>query len=137
MLAEDWRILKMRDKSMIKKVFRPMEKAFQKIAGVNMPLRSWTNVSFLVILAAGLIVSLSPAEARAALTADSIPRISIQELKEKMDGGDRIVILDVRSAQDYTPSPNKIRGAIRIPVDQLKSRYTELPAAAEIVTYCT
>ncbi|MRR16761.1 MAG: hypothetical protein EG826_09940 [Deltaproteobacteria bacterium] len=124
----------MRDKSMIKKVFRPIGEAFQKIAGVKMPLQPWTNASFLVILAAGLIVSLSPAEARAA---DSIPRMSVQELKGKMDSGDRIVILDVRTAQDYSTSPNKIRGAIRIPVDQLKSRYTELPAAEEIVTYCT
>lgn len=127
----------MRDKSMVTKYFRPAGRAFRKTAGVKMPLRSWTNVSFLVIFAAGFIVSFWPVEARTALTADSIPRMTIQELKEKMDRGDRIVILDVRTAQDYTTSPNKIRGAIRIPVDQLKSRYTELPAAAEIVTYCT
>ena len=128
----------MKDKLTIKRSFRPIEEVFQMIDGVKIPLRSWTNLSFRVILAVGLIIaSFSPAVAQPARAADSIPRMSIQELKEKMDRGDRIVILDVRTAQDYNPSPNKIRGAIRIPVDQLKSRYTELPAAAEIVTYCT
>lgn len=94
----------------------------------------WLNRFLLAIFAAGLIVSFLPAAARAA---DSIPRMSIQELKEKIDKGDRIVILDVRSGEDYSRSEYKIPGAIRIPIDQLKKRHTELPAAAEIVTYCS
>ncbi len=126
----------MKDKSKTAGYSYRIEEAFQKIAEVKMSLRSWANVSFLVIFAAGLIVSFSPAEARSTPTTNSIPRMTIEELKEKMDHGDRIVILDVRSAQDYSTSPNKIRGAVRIPLDQLKSRYTELPAATEIVTYC-
>jgi len=126
----------MKDKATIRDYSYRVVEAFQKIAEVKMSLRSWANVSFLVIFTAGLIASFLPAEARATRAADSIPRMTIQELKEKMDRGDRIVILDVRSAQDYSPSPSKIRGAIRIPLDHLKSRYTELPAAAEIVTYC-
>ena len=126
----------MKDRSTIRGYSYRVVKAFQRIAEVKMSLRSWTNLSFLAIFTAGLIASFLPAEARATPTADSIPRMTIQELKERMDSGDRIVILDVRSAQDYSTSPNKIRGAIRIPLDQLKSRYTELPAAAEIVAYC-
>lgn len=126
----------MKDKSAIKHSFRPVRAVFQKIARINITLRSWTILSFLAIFAVGFIASLLPGEALAARTGDSIPRMTIQELKDKMDRGDRIVILDVRTAEDYSTSPNKIRGAIRIPLDQLKSRYTELPAAAEIVTYC-
>ena len=127
----------MKDKSTIRDYSYRVVEAFQKIAEVKMSLRSWTNVSFLVIFAAGLIASFLPMEARATPTTDSIPRMTIQELKGKMDSGDRIVILDVRTAEDYSTSPYKIRGAIRIPLDQLKSRYTELPAAAEIVAYCS
>ncbi len=127
----------MKDKAMIRSSFRPAWEVFQKIAAVKISFRSWTNVSFLVIVAAGLIASFLPAEARATPAADSMPRMTIQELKEKMDSGDRIVILDVRTAEDYSTSPYKIRGAIRIPLDELKSRYTELPAAAEIVAYCS
>jgi len=33
--------------------------------------------------------------------ADDVPRITIQELKAKMDSGEKIVILDVRSGEDY------------------------------------
>lgn len=82
-------------------------------------------------------MSFLPVETRATRTADSIPRMTVQELKDKMDKGDRIVILDVRTAEDYSTSAYKITGAIRIPLDQLKNRYTELPAAAEIVAYCS
>lgn len=102
-----------------------------------MTLRPWANRFIFAIFTVGFILSFLPAETGAARTADSIPRMTIQELKEKMDKGDRIIILDVRTAEDYSTSPYKITGAVRIPLDQLKSRYTELPAAAEIVAYCS
>ncbi len=126
----------MKDESTTRKSFLPIRAAFQNTSGFKMSLRSWANEFLTVILAAAVIASLLPVDARATQKADGIPRMTIQELKGKMDSGDRIVILDVRTAEDYSTSPYKIRGAIRIPLDELKSRYTELPAAAEIVTYC-
>jgi len=89
---------------------------------------------FFFIFAAALIVSFAPAQSPAA---DSIPRISIQELKEKIDRGEPIVILDVRSGADYEPSKVKITGAVRIPLSQLNDRYGELPKDREIIAYCT
>jgi hypothetical protein len=86
-----------------------------------------------LMFAAGLIVNFLPAVSRAA---DNVPRITIQELKEKMDRGEQIVILDVRTGNDYASSKLKINGAVRIPVDQLKDRYQELPANREIIAYC-
>jgi hypothetical protein len=86
-----------------------------------------------IILAAGLTVSFAPIHS---LAADDFPRMTIQELKAKMDRGEKIVILDVRSGADYTSSKVKITGAVRIPLDQLNDRYKELPAGNEIITYC-
>jgi len=85
-----------------------------------------------MMLAAGLILIFIPAMLRAS---DSIPRMTIQELKEKMNSGEQVVILDVRSGEDYLKSTVKIKGAVRIPVDQLKDRHRELPANVEIITY--
>jgi len=69
---------------------------------------------------------------------DDVPRITIQELKAKMDQGEDIVILDVRLGSEYAGSKLKIKGAIRIPVFELEdNRYKELPRDKDIIAYCT
>jgi sulfur-carrier protein adenylyltransferase/sulfurtransferase len=85
------------------------------------------------MIVAGLTVSFVPAGSPAA---EDVPRMTIQELKAKMDRGENIVILDVRSGEDYAASKVKITGAIRIPLVQLEGRYKELLAGREIITYC-
>ncbi len=78
-----------------------------------------------------------PVEAAAFSANDSVPRITVQELKAKLDRGEGVVIIDTRTGRDYTDSKIKIKGAIRIPLVQMENRYGELPADKEIVTYCT
>jgi rhodanese-related sulfurtransferase len=68
---------------------------------------------------------------------DEAPRITVQELKSKMDKGEEIVIIDVRTGLEYDRSKSKIKGSIRIPILQLAERSKELPKDKEIVTYCT
>jgi len=69
--------------------------------------------------------------------ADNVPRITVQELKAKMDKGEDVVILDVRAGREYKDSKIRIRGDIRIPIVQLEARSNELPRDKEIITYCT
>ena len=68
---------------------------------------------------------------------DVVPRITVQELKVKMDKGEDAVIVDVRAGREYDDSKIKIKGAIRIPIVQLEARSNELPRDKEIITYCT
>lgn len=68
---------------------------------------------------------------------DSVPRITVQELKAKMDNRKNVVIIDVRTGQEYKSSKIKIKDAIRISIVQLEDRYKELPKDREIITYCT
>ena len=68
---------------------------------------------------------------------DVVPRITVQELKAKMDKGEDIVIIDVRAGREYTDSKIKMKGAVRISIVQLESRINELPRDKEIITYCT
>ena len=68
---------------------------------------------------------------------DIVPRITVQELKAKMDKGEDIVIIDVRTGREYEESKIKMKGAIRIPIVQLENRINELPRDKEIITYCT
>jgi len=69
--------------------------------------------------------------------ADDVPRITVQELKAKMDKGEDLVIIDVRTGDDYERSKIKIKGAVRIPIVKIEDRYRELPEDKQIITYCT
>jgi hypothetical protein len=64
----------------------------------------------------------------------NVPRISLEELKEKLDAGTDLVIVDVRSTEDF--AQGHIPGAVSIPWEEIKDRYTELPRDKEIITYC-
>jgi 3-mercaptopyruvate sulfurtransferase SseA len=64
-------------------------------------------------------------------------RLTIHQLKRKMDAKEDIVILDVRSHSAYLGSTVKIRGAVRIPLEQIEERLSELPKEKEIIIYCT
>ena len=63
-----------------------------------------------------------------------IPRISVGEVKARLDAGSNIVIVDNRSERSYEIS--HIAGAIFMPVGEIAQRYGELSGYDEIVTYC-
>lgn len=60
--------------------------------------------------------------------------ITVHELKSRIDGGEPVVIVDVREPQEW--EINRIEGAKLIPLGQLPERVNELSTADEIVLYC-
>lgn len=73
-----------------------------------------------------------------ALTADDgVPRIAKEELKTKMEQGEDILVLDVRTGMSYTGSKTKIKGAIRFAPNDIDVWSKNLPKDKEIITYCT
>jgi adenylyltransferase/sulfurtransferase len=67
-------------------------------------------------------------------TAASEIEMDAAELKAKMDGNDRIVLIDVREPQEYQIC--RIPGSRLIPLGQLPARIAELDPDAETVVYC-
>ncbi len=63
-----------------------------------------------------------------------IPRISVEEVKAKLDAGANIVIVDSRSRTSYDQS--HIVGAISIPLKTMAEPYSNLVGYDEIITYC-
>lgn len=63
-----------------------------------------------------------------------VPRITPEELEEKLDGGDGVVVVDVRSEEAF--DRRHIKGAISIPLTSIAVRYAEVPSDKEIVIYC-
>jgi rhodanese-related sulfurtransferase len=78
---------------------------------------------------------LLPVVAQAANT--NVQRITKEELKSKIDRGEDILILDVRTGGSYTDSKIKIKGATRFAPNNVDIWSTNLPKDKEIITYCT
>jgi 3-mercaptopyruvate sulfurtransferase SseA len=68
-------------------------------------------------------------------TPAQVPRIEPQELKEKLDVGEDVLVVDARSLELY--ELRHIPGALSIPLAEVEERYGELPQEREIVLYCT
>jgi 3-mercaptopyruvate sulfurtransferase SseA len=76
----------------------------------------------------------TPAEHK---TEGEIARITVDELKERLAKNASVFIIDSRSQGSYDGSEIKIKGAVRIPADEIESRLSEIPRDREIVVYCT
>jgi hypothetical protein len=65
-----------------------------------------------------------------------VARVTPEELKQKLDSGEDILIIDVRHSLDFEADPYIIPGALRIPSEQLES-YRQVLQDREVVVYCT
>ena len=61
-------------------------------------------------------------------------QITVAELKQKIDGGKAVVLLDVREPMEWEIA--RLDKAVLMPVAQVPSRVNELSTADEIVVYC-
>ncbi len=64
-------------------------------------------------------------------------RISAPELKGRLDRGENIVIVDLRSELGLQADGLKVAGAIHIPPREFEKRYEEIPRGRPVVMYCT
>jgi sulfur-carrier protein adenylyltransferase/sulfurtransferase len=64
----------------------------------------------------------------------SVPSITVEELKQKLDSGNRPTILDVRESHEWPISD--LPESVKIPLGQLQQRYSELAQDADLVVYC-
>ena len=76
-------------------------------------------------------------EEKPATPAAEIERITVEELKAKIAKNEPVTIIDSRSQGSYDGSNQKIKGAIRIPANEIESRLKEIPRDKEVVIYCT
>jgi hypothetical protein len=64
-------------------------------------------------------------------------RITPQDLREMIDSGVKVVIVDLRHPLDSVADPRVIPGAIRMLPDDVTEKASTLPAEEDIVLYCT
>ena len=66
-----------------------------------------------------------------------LERITIDEVKKRMDKGEPILFVDTRNPTNWGESDVKLPGALRIHFSELEQHLDELPRDRQIVTYCT
>jgi rhodanese-related sulfurtransferase/DNA-binding transcriptional ArsR family regulator len=73
------------------------------------------------------------AELTVALPTDDLRLMGRDELLAASGAGD-VVVIDVRPADEY--AAGHLPGAVSIPLDEVASRLSEIPADVEVVAYC-
>lgn len=67
---------------------------------------------------------------------DEAPRISVDELKRRLDEGEETVVLDVRRGS-WDRSDVKVKGAIRMELEDALAPRAPFSPGTLIVAYCT
>ncbi len=65
------------------------------------------------------------------------PRITVKELKRRMDAGEDFTVIDTRNPQAWAESDIMQPKAIRFPIDKLEENLSRIPKNRPVVAYCT
>lgn len=64
-------------------------------------------------------------------------RISVIELKRRLDAHEPVVVIDARALDAWNRSDVQLPGAIRVPPDEVDRHLSEIPRGTLVVPYCT
>jgi membrane protein DedA with SNARE-associated domain/rhodanese-related sulfurtransferase len=64
-------------------------------------------------------------------------RVPPQELKEMLDRGQEVYIVDLRHPLDYLPDPRTLPGAVLLTPDRLVLESDQIPRDRDVVLFCT
>lgn len=64
-------------------------------------------------------------------------RITVDELRKRMEAGEDFTVIDVRNPQAWAQSDSKIPEAIRLPMDEWDKNLAQIPKGRPVVAYCT
>ena len=65
------------------------------------------------------------------------PRITVDELKRRIEAGETFTVIDVRNPQAWAESDKMLPEAIRVPLDKLEENLPRIPESRPVVVYCT
>lgn len=64
-------------------------------------------------------------------------RITVDEVKERLDRGEEFAFVDTRNPKAWAQSEQKLPHAIRVPAEELATHVNEIPKDRAVITYCT
>ena len=64
-------------------------------------------------------------------------RVTVDEVKQRLDRGEELVFVDTRNPQAWNDADTKLPGAIRVPANEVEQYLDEIPKGHTVITYCT
>jgi rhodanese-related sulfurtransferase len=58
-------------------------------------------------------------------------------VKQRLDAGEPLLILDMRGGLEFEAEPYTIPGAFHLPIEELDEKHHQIPRDRDIVLYCT
>jgi membrane protein DedA with SNARE-associated domain/rhodanese-related sulfurtransferase len=108
---------------------------FEQVAGYAESFSGWFGVGLVAVLL--IYVVWKFAGRRRLIRSLRVTRISPEELKNQLDSGEDVLILDLRDPLDFEANPQLIPTARRMPPAELEARHEELPRDCDVILYCT
>jgi len=71
------------------------------------------------------------------MTSNQATRITVDEVKERMDRGEQFTFVDSRNPKAWAEADKKLPNAIRVPAEELAQHLEEIPKDRAVITYCT
>jgi rhodanese-related sulfurtransferase len=68
---------------------------------------------------------------------DDALRITVEELRKRMDAGEDFTVIDVRNREAWAETDTVIPEAIRVPLDKLEANLSRIRKSRPVVAYCT
>jgi rhodanese-related sulfurtransferase len=65
---------------------------------------------------------------------DTVDHLPVERVKQLMDAGEKLVLIDMRPAKEYQKS--RLPGARSLPLAELANRFGEIPKTGRVVLYC-
>jgi membrane protein DedA with SNARE-associated domain len=90
-----------------------------------------------LVLAFAIWLGRKIVERRRFLASLRMARITPEQLKDKIDRGDPVAIIDLRHVVDYRSEPRTLPGALRMNPEEVEARHQEIPRDREVVLYCS
>jgi len=66
-----------------------------------------------------------------------VARIAPEEVLRKLEAGEELMIVDLRSSLDVENEGHKLPGALLMAPEELEARHQEIPRDRDIILYCT
>ena len=67
----------------------------------------------------------------------AIAQVTPEEVKQRLDAGEDLLILDLRNAIEFEVEPHTIPGAFHLSIEELEKYHLKIPRDREIVLFCT
>src|SRR6266702_4903949 len=64
-------------------------------------------------------------------------RITVDDLHQKQEASENLVIVDLCPQSELDQDPSRIRGALHMTLDEVERRQQEIPRDRDIILYCS